>query len=307
MKNRPIVIAGNGPSLAHIDYRRLPTDFDVFRSNQFYFEDKYFLGQRITGAFLNPYPLVQQSYTYHLLQQRGEYEIQDIYFVCNTLHDEYEQGKRLAEDFPSIKNCNQYLQAMPQFHKYERFLGMYHRQKFTSVIWMLITALAQGYTEIYIVGLDFYKKGGLDYAFNSSKPNLINISPHFGDETYKNKDHTEKTDVAGLKMAQNIPGVKIYSISEISPVNEYLPLSPIINQAPMEVENKGPNAISDLCIPPALQDAGGGRGVRFFRRYALLSEYEKLKGTIFVRLILDFFIVIFMSFRILKKIIFRRK
>lgn len=43
----PIVIAGNGPSLAQIDYSRLPQDFDVFRCNQY----KYFLEKKIKGAF----------------------------------------------------------------------------------------------------------------------------------------------------------------------------------------------------------------------------------------------------------------
>ena len=42
---KPIVIAGNGPSLAQIDYSLLPQDYDVFRCNQFYFEDKYFEAQ----------------------------------------------------------------------------------------------------------------------------------------------------------------------------------------------------------------------------------------------------------------------
>ena len=46
---KPIIIAGNGPSLKEIDYKRLPKEYDVFRCNQFFFEDKYYLGKDVTG------------------------------------------------------------------------------------------------------------------------------------------------------------------------------------------------------------------------------------------------------------------
>ncbi|EAH6454264.1 alpha-2,3-sialyltransferase, partial [Campylobacter jejuni] len=48
---KKVIIAGNGPSLKEIDYSRLPNDFDVFRCNQFYFEDKYYLGKKCKAVF----------------------------------------------------------------------------------------------------------------------------------------------------------------------------------------------------------------------------------------------------------------
>ncbi len=277
MKNKPIVIAGNGPSLAQIDYRRLPADFDVFRCNQFYFEDKYFLGKKVTGAFLNPYPLAKQFYTYHLLQEKAEYDIQNIYYVSHTLHDEYEKGRRLAEDFPSVKNCSQYLQALPRFHAYERFLGFYHQKKFTSVIWMLITALAQGYKQIYLVGLDFYQGGSHDYAFNIYKPHLINAMPNFADKKFKDRNHNKETDVQGLKMALEMPGVTIYSLSKKSPVNEYLPLAPVVHDKLMQIEKKDPNAIMDLCELPPECSLGGGQEYDSFVALIFCQNIKNLK------------------------------
>lgn len=47
-----VIIAGNGPSLQSINYQRLPKKYDIFRCNQFYFEDKYYLGKNIKTAFL---------------------------------------------------------------------------------------------------------------------------------------------------------------------------------------------------------------------------------------------------------------
>ncbi len=46
------LVCGNGPSLKNIDYKRLPKQFDVFRCNQFYFEDRYFVGKDVKYVFL---------------------------------------------------------------------------------------------------------------------------------------------------------------------------------------------------------------------------------------------------------------
>ena len=67
---KPIIIAGNGPSLAQIDYTRHPKDFDVFRCNQFYFEDKYFLGKNIKGVFFNYFIFKEQFFTLHYLKEK---------------------------------------------------------------------------------------------------------------------------------------------------------------------------------------------------------------------------------------------
>ncbi len=154
MNKKPIVIAGNGPSLAQIDYRRLPADFDVFRCNQFYFEDKYFLGKKVTGAFFNLHVEKQQYFNYKILEQRKEYIIDQKYIIC---HNSKWKNK---DNFPGAKSTFCFLKSLPQFYELQRFLQVYNNKYFTSTISMLITALALGYQEIYLVGLDFYAGGG---------------------------------------------------------------------------------------------------------------------------------------------------
>ncbi len=154
---KPIVIAGNGPSLAQIDYRRLPADFDAFRCNQFYFEDKYFLGKKVTGAFMRLHNIKHQFFNLKTLEHRGEYQIENIYAICPTLNEEKHY---IGEDYPEIISCYPYIKAMPEFDKLHQFYWLYYELTFTSTIWMLIIALAQGYKEIYLTGLDFYSGGG---------------------------------------------------------------------------------------------------------------------------------------------------
>ena len=45
--SKKCVVSGNAPSLKEIDYKRLPFAYDLFRCNQFYLEDKYYLGNKI--------------------------------------------------------------------------------------------------------------------------------------------------------------------------------------------------------------------------------------------------------------------
>lgn len=50
-ESKAVLIAGNGPSLGQIDYNRLPKEFDIFRCNQFYLEEEYFVGKKLRQLF----------------------------------------------------------------------------------------------------------------------------------------------------------------------------------------------------------------------------------------------------------------
>ena len=157
---KPIVIAGNGPSLAQIDYRRLPADFDVFRCNQFYFEDKYFLGRRITGVFLHAWLVKNQYFTLRTLEERGEYTFEQMYYFLTVPDFQRFYGPDLEGDYPRLKSTYSHWAAVPQFLELCRFLDVYYQKRFTSGISMLISALGLGYREIYLCGIDFYAGGG---------------------------------------------------------------------------------------------------------------------------------------------------
>lgn len=70
------IISGNGSSLLNMDYKRLPTDVDIFRCNQFYLEDKYYLGKQVKYFFYNPVLMNEQHYTANKLRANGDYYIE---------------------------------------------------------------------------------------------------------------------------------------------------------------------------------------------------------------------------------------
>ncbi|EAH6211334.1 alpha-2,3 sialyltransferase, partial [Campylobacter jejuni] len=91
------LVCGNGPSLKNIDYKRLPKQFDVFRCNQFYFEDRYFVGKDVKYVFFNPFVFFEQYYTSKKLIQNEEYNIENI--VCSTINLEYIDGFQFVDNF----------------------------------------------------------------------------------------------------------------------------------------------------------------------------------------------------------------
>lgn len=257
---RPIVIAGNGPSLSKIDYSRLPKDFEVFRCNQFFLEQQYFLGKKIKGVFYNPFLLKQQYFTLHCLKERGEYEVEDVY--CNIsmgMWDRQTFDKKprdweseLKYNYPLVKSTYPYLSAMKEFDALFKFYALYYEKRFTSGIMMLITAIAQGYKEIYLTGIDFYVGGGVDYAFEVKGDTQLNrILPAFNDENFKDSVHNKDVDVSAIKLAQSLEGIKLYAISPDTPLCEILPLAPVQEGSDhFEVFSKPEGYICDLVSLP---------------------------------------------------------
>ncbi len=97
---KKVIIAGNGPSLKEIDYSRLPNDFDVFRCNQFYFEDKYYLGKKCKAVFYTPNFFFEQYYTLKHLIQNQEYETELI--MCSNYNQAHLENENFVKTFTII-------------------------------------------------------------------------------------------------------------------------------------------------------------------------------------------------------------
>lgn len=271
---KPIVIAGNGPSLTKIDYSRLPKEFDVFRCNQFFLEDRYFLGKKIKGVFYNPFLLKQQYYTLHCLQERGEYEVEDVY--CNLsmgLWDRQSNDGKLRDwhsmleyDYPLVRSTYPYLKQMKEFDALFKFYALYYQKRFTAGIVMLIVALAQGYREIYLTGIDFYLGGGLDYAFDVRGDRELNrILPAFNQKNFKDNVHHHNVDLSAIWLAKSLENVKLYALSPESAICEFLPLGEKQNNY-FDALSKPSGHICDLvplpladALPPLIGGGGGGK------------------------------------------------
>ena len=244
---KPCIVAGNGPSLAAIDYARLPKDFDVFRCNQFYFEDKYYLGKEIKLAFANPGVLFEQLYTLRTLHYRGEYDIDGI--VCtnfNLDHIDYGYKERKMR-FGGVMEGQEILDNLGRFRDFLHYNELFLSRRITSGIYMCAVAVALGYKQIYIAGIDFYE-GDRPYAFEFLKKNLLRLSPDFSPDGQPYGGHGKDVDLEGLEFLAKHYGVEFYSLCPSSPLSKHLPLASPTGGG-MRPESRSADSIQDLLIP----------------------------------------------------------
>lgn len=226
-ESKAVLVAGNGPSLAQIDYDRLPKEFDVFRCNQFYLEEQYFVGKKIKAVFFAQGVFFEQQATMEVLSTKDEYQYELI--VCSesesALHHK-ELLQELFEYFPdTLRFFDFYGERLPELAKYSMKLAALKGQYMTSGVVAAVTAVAMGYKKIYITGIDLYL-GTQDYAFDSKKNNLVNLMPAFKEKISNGSWHSAQTDIDILKHLQDLYDVEIYLVSPTSPLSEYFPLAP---------------------------------------------------------------------------------
>ncbi|MCR6591459.1 alpha-2,3 sialyltransferase [Campylobacter insulaenigrae] len=276
------LIAGNGPSIKNIDYSRLPREYDVFRTNQFYFEDKYYLGKEIKFAFANPGLFLEQYFTLNNLIYKNEYHISNI--LCATFNLDHMVDQNLlnkAKDyFPNSEFGYEYLKKLKKFHTFIKFNEIYNNRRITSGIYMCAVAVAMGYDEIYLTGIDFYDSSLDEYAFNHKKINLSNLAPAFNDFNSKYNRHSKEMDIEALYFLQNEYNIKLYSLNCGSILSQYIDVAPICGNSFTPLD-KNKNYINDILIPD-----------KCAYHYAILANLKNtkqysIKNNLWFRLIKD--------------------
>lgn len=263
------VVAGNGPSLAEIDYSLLPDDYDVFRCNQFYFEDKYFLGKKVKYAFLNFSVILEQYFTYKTLDINNEYSIENIVIsrLAEASTDKKYQGFKYY--FPDIKDgYDLYISKLELFNCFLKFNNLYKGNYITSGVYMVAVAVALGYKNIYIAGIDFYEDSNNSYVFNHKKSNLIKVFPKIK-RLVKDSIHNKNFDIEALKFLEENYDVNIFSLCPKSNFSNYFPCaySDIKDKSKEFVIVEKPyEAIKDILIPIERAYLITGYNISIFKR-----------------------------------------
>ncbi|XGQ70299.1 alpha-2,3-sialyltransferase [Campylobacter hepaticus] len=275
---RKAIIAGNGPSLKEIDYTKLPIDYDVFRCNQFYFEDKYYLGKNCKAVFYNPSLFFEQYYTLKHLIDKKEYKTDFIFCsTFNLVHLENENFSKIFYNyFPDAHLGYDFLKTLKEFDAYCKFHEIYLNQRITSGIYMCAIAIALGYKEIYLAGIDFYHNGSF-YAFNTKQNNLIKLLPNFKNDNSHNIKHTKNMDIKALEFLEKTYEVQFYCLCPNSPLSHFIKTPPPVKNSTFELEEKS-NYIKDILIPS--KEAYDIFSINFN-----VSKKPRLKQNIYYRLI----------------------
>ena len=259
-----IVIAGNGVSVSQIDYQRLPKDFDVFRMNNFFFEDKYYLGKKVDYYYTDYGFLEGQYFNLHHLHERGEYQIGDFYTT---------PGENREKDWPATKDILKLAYGNPIYKEFTIFYQKYYSHLISGGILSVFAAIELGYKEIYITGMDLYNNPNCVYPWKNGEffeekherdrmGNVMNVI---------NQYHPLDLQIKAINLLKSMTDVKIYSISEQSAINELIELAPIVGFEHGFPENKPNNYTKDWIKSPI--DSAIESGVE--RALTPLQEIER--------------------------------
>lgn len=252
---KPIVIAGNGPSLAEINYRRLPKSFDTFRVNQFFFEEKYYLGRDVTYYLGSADYIDILFYSLYTAVLNGEYCLGACYSGL------YADDPRMARH-PNFKPGYSVVQENPVFRNFLCYYELYYKKWLNSGTLAIFLAIQQGYKEIYIAGIDLYQNGrhyAFDYSLKPVYQEIIKENPPESVADYHGKGasqavHSIDMEKNALQLIASLEGVSLYSVCDAGSVNEIIPLAPFLDEHFPGALEKSVHAVKDFILPPYYQE-----------------------------------------------------
>lgn len=268
------IIAGNAPSLAGIDYARLPEGLEIFRCNQFYLEDKYYLGKRVDGYFLRGGLFLENYYTMMCLESSGQYQVGSV-FADSKSYDLFETQKKFEEFFPKVGIIEECARELDKFYEFMQMRALFYANYPTMGVMMCACAIGMGYREIYIAGMDFYQEGVNTYVFGNEQQNLNALMPGFKTRGFNTDSswHNKSMDLMCLELLQKEYHVKFYALCPDSVLSNHIPLAPVLRNKPYDIEPKPEDAIRDILIPPSKHY----KRVRHFRDNLWMRVFRDLK------------------------------
>ncbi len=261
-QKKAVLVAGNGPSLKEIDYSLLPKEYDVFRCNHFYAEDKYYVGKKIKAAFFVVPYFFNEYYTMQKMIQNGDYECENI--VCKMYNFQDRKEKIFRENFkyffPAAINGYDTF-----FHKLKNLSDMidfdfcyeYKTTEMVTGTYAICCAVACGYKEIYLAGMNFTDD---KYIYFDQK-----IEKSGDNDKGETRLHNKNTDLKILDFLQKHYNAKIMSICPNSSINQFIPLACSKNENNFHLIERPKDAIKIQLTPPL-------KSIRRYKRLYLESN-----------------------------------
>jgi len=248
-QSQSVIICGNGPSLGQIDYHRFDVNAEVWRVNDFYLEDKYYVGKRVDAMF-NGGELESTFKRYWIIYNLDNENIYNINFSNIFTDREIQIGPKRLNIFNAncfIRNHIQEVMRISdeQGFPFSRILWVHfnflHQSPFTGVF-AILYAVVQGYKKIYLTGIDNKYNGIKDYVYQGVSQLAAKEREEVHPECYQRKI------IEGLLSM----GIKLFSLSQESSINEFVPLAPFLSDTPTYIpEEKGINCYtSPPYLPP---------------------------------------------------------
>ncbi|ECC0098045.1 alpha-2,3 sialyltransferase, partial [Campylobacter jejuni] len=146
----------------------------------------------------------------------------------------------------------------------------------TSGVYMCAVAIALGYKEIYLSGIDFYQNGS-SYAFDTKQENLLKLAPDFKNDRSHYIGHSKNTDIKALEFLEKTYKIKLYCLCPNSLLANFIELAPNLNSN-FIIQEKN-NYTKDILIPSSEAYGKFSKNINF--------KKIKIKENVYYKLIKD--------------------
>jgi hypothetical protein len=221
LRDRPVVVAGNGASIADLEPGRILRDDFIIRTNNFFFEPDFYLGRRVDLAFMAGDPRVAPFMFETLYRCRADYEL-----VGWTSHNPrvVRAGQRR---FGALYQPMRYRDAHIET-EVQRLIARHQRHP-TTGIYALLMAHAMGAEEIILAGLDFYT-GKRRYPFEPGLHFRALMGQDLGQRGFDQHLHALELDLDILRALRGRGDCRLLRAAD-NPV-----LAPLTDLAPLRGE-----------------------------------------------------------------------
>ncbi|WP_162889373.1 alpha-2,3-sialyltransferase [Maritalea myrionectae] len=226
------VIAGNGPSIKYIKAGQvLASDFMV-RTNNFFFETKYYLGRRVDLAFMGGDPRVAPYMFSTLAECKDEYQIKswsshrDKVVQTGMIHFTYGYTPMLYKD----RHIKALVNSLSE--KYGKTL--------TTGAYAAIMAHAKGGKYLILAGIDLY--AGKDrYSFRPGSNHEALLGKGLAKKGFDTRLHCKELELEFFEEFNKRDDVELMCIDQSSLLGSIIPIAP---------PRQGSLPVVDLRTPP---------------------------------------------------------
>jgi len=205
IQNRPVVVAGNGASLAHLPVGVIRADDFIIRTNNFFFERSFHLGQRVDMAFMGGDPRVAPFMFETLYRCRADYDLRS--WSSHNPKVIRAGQRRFKQSFQPMRYRDSALEAEV------RQLITRHERHPTTGIYAVLMAHGLGAERIILAGMDFYG-GHTRYPFEPGPHYRALMGQDLGQRGLDRQLHDLDLDHAILRLLQARGDVQLWRVGD---------------------------------------------------------------------------------------------
>jgi hypothetical protein len=212
------VIGGSGPSLSTCDTTRIPKDAYIFRTNNFFLEREYNLGQKVDCVYFSGDKRAIRFYA-ATLRKVMRLDIYQIDKITSHHHGAPALNFKPKIVEPFVVHNDRIRALIADQHASSGILP-------TSGIMAAINAYQLGAKNLYLAGFDFYQG---EEKYSTPLPPRLNsiLEPNMSPLGYDSKLHSHKLDFQILELLQQL-GTNVFDTSPLS--HSTLPKAPRLEE-----------------------------------------------------------------------------